>query len=203
MRRPYIVGLTGPTGAGKSTAAAAFRRAGFFHIDADTSARLTTEAGSPLLTVLAENFGHDILTGGELNRKLLAERAFSSPEKTELLNRLSFPFIIETIGEQIADAAQAHDHILLDAPTLFESGSDRICDTTVAVLCGETARLARIITRDGLSQCSARLRIDAGKPDAFYLERCAHIIYNNGSLEEFSAHIEAAIEKILRESRVT
>ena len=76
--------------------------------------------------------------------------------------------------------------MLIDAPTLFESGLDSICDKTVAVLSKKEIRLKRILARDNISEPDALLRIDAGKSDEYYLSNADKIIYNDGNLEEFS-----------------
>ena len=91
----YVVGLTGPTGAGKSAVAALLEKGGLSLIDADRLCREAVEPGTPCLAELAESFGRDILLpDGSLNRKELARRAFSSRESTERLNALVHPPVI-------------------------------------------------------------------------------------------------------------
>ena len=114
----YILGLTGPTGAGKSIFSECAKEFGFKVVDCDSVARQAVEKGMPALKRLTEVFGDRILKkNGELDRERLALIAFASPEKTELLNKTVFPFIKELVLEQISG-----DLVLLDAPTLFESG---------------------------------------------------------------------------------
>ena len=92
MRKAIVIGLTGQTGAGKTTVADGLRHFGYQVIKADEIARLVTEKGSPVLQELAAVFGADILTeDGSLDRALLAERAFASPEETKLLNGVTHP----------------------------------------------------------------------------------------------------------------
>lgn len=202
MKKPFILGLTGPTGAGKTTACRIFAELRFFHIDCDRTARAVTRPGSPLLPLLAEAFGPDIIRAdGSLDRAKTATHAFSSPQKTETLNRLSFPFITARIEEEIAAASRLHPYILLDAPTLFESGADRLCDKCVAVLCEEQTRLARILSRDGITKEQALIRIHAGKGEAFYRARCDYIIENSGSEADFLKNIRRTAEIILKESK--
>ena len=90
------------------------------------------------------------------------------------------PFIVELVNEEIKNS----EKVLLDAPTLFESGMDKLCLKTVAVLADREIRLKRIMTRDGIDEESALLRINAGKPDGFYIENADYIILNNGSKDE-------------------
>ena len=170
-----VIGLTGPTGAGKSSLTKTAEEYGFKVIDCDKSARIATEKGSEGLSALVKAFGEGILNSdGTLNRKALAEIAFKTPEKTELLNKTLLPFISRIVISE-ADC----EKVLLDAPTLFESGIDSICSFTVAVLADKDIRLDRIMKRDNIDKPSALLRISAGKPDDFYIENSDYYIYNN------------------------
>lgn len=202
MQKTFILGLTGPTGAGKTTACQVFVELGFFHIDCDRTARAVTRPGSPLLPLLAEAFGPDVLRpDGTLDRAKTAQRAFADQESTETLNRLSFPFITKRVEEEIAAASGFCRYILLDAPTLFESGADRLCDKCVAVLCEERTRMQRILIRDRLTQEQAAARIRAGQGDDFYRARCDYIIQNSGSEADFLKNIRRTAEIILKESK--
>ncbi len=187
-----ILGLTGPTGAGKSTAACVAEKMGVTVINCDAAAREAVVPGSEGLKALTAAFGNDILlSDGTLDRKTLAFLAFADREHTELLNRVLLPHITKIIKAKIQG-----DFVLLDAPTLFESGLDKICNVTVAVLSSKNTRLKRIIMRDRISESDARLRISAGKPDSFYLERADYIIYNNAAPQECIAEAAQLFEKI-------
>ena len=177
-----ILGLTGPTGAGKSSASAICKSLGIKHIDCDIIARKATEKGEKGLSAVVRVFGDDILnTDGTLNRKALAEKAFKNSENTELLNKTLLPIIHEMVLSEINC-----DKVLLDAPTLFESGVDKICNKTVAVLSDKEIRLKRILARDNITKEQALLRINAGKPDDFYKEKCDYVIYNNDDEHTFN-----------------
>lgn len=176
-----IVGLTGPTGAGKSSAAALCEKLGVKHIDCDIIARKATEKGQDGLLAVIKAFGEDILNpDGTLNRKALAEKAFKNVESTELLNKTLLPIIKKMLLKEI-DC----EKVLLDAPTLFESGVDAICHKTVAVLSDKEIRLKRILARDNITTEQALLRINAGKNDDFYKEKCDFVIYNNADENTF------------------
>ena len=176
-----VVGLTGPTGSGKSTASKTAEALGFKVIDCDKLARVAVEKGREGLTALVAVFGDDILNeDGFLNRKRLAQKAFSTKENTELLNKTLLPHIVKLVKEEIN-----MPFVLLDAPTLFESGINSMCNATVAVLADKNIRLKRICERDTIDEEAAMLRINAGKPDEFYLNNADFIIYNNTNETDF------------------
>lgn len=186
-----IIGLTGPTGAGKSSASAAAKSLGFRVIDCDKIARQATKPKSEGLMALCDVFGTDILNAdGTLDRKALAARAFSTPENTALLNQTILPFIVKMIKAEI------RGNTLLDAPTLFESGIQGICTKTVAVLAEREVRLARIIARDGLTLNEANTRINAGQSDTFYKQNADYILYNNGDEDAFLKRFSEVIKEI-------
>ncbi|MCR5207393.1 MAG: threonylcarbamoyl-AMP synthase, partial [Eubacterium sp.] len=116
LEKPFVIGLTGPTGAGKGYVGEALSALGFRLIDSDKISRELTADNSPLLAELQKEFGEDIVTDGVLNRALLAERAFSDRERTDRLNAIMHPAIAERCKSE-ADGLS-----VLDAPQLFEAG---------------------------------------------------------------------------------
>lgn len=194
-----IIGLTGPSGGGKSTVADVLEQQGVVTIDCDLIAREVVERQSPLLQVLSEAFGDDIiLPDGSLDRKLLAKKAFSNAESTELLNSIMLPFISSRITEMIElyknDGVEC---VLLDAPTLYQSGLDSICDSVVAVLCPKEIRKKRIIERDGLTDEQAETRLNASPSDDFYKSKTTHIVVNDGELQSFLNRISEIFGAII------
>lgn len=192
-----IIGLTGPTGSGKSSFSLIASQKGITVIDCDEISREVTNKGSECLFKLAEAFGEDIIKDGELDRKLLAKKAFSDTQKKQLLEDIIFPFILSSVMDKIEKAQS--DTILLDAPTLYESGFDEMCGTVVAVLCPPQLRRKRIIERDGLSETQAEIRMSAGKPDSFYKERADYIINNNSTQAEFLCQCTEIINILLED----
>lgn len=182
---PVIVGLTGQTGAGKSTVTAAFAEKGFVVIDCD---KLTRELQSrpEVLSMLSAAYGPQILKeDGTLDRRMLAAIAFSDPKQTEKLGKLMFPPIRAELDLRInAAEASGKRYILLDAPTLFESGLDKICTRRISVIAAEGIRRERIIRRDGLTEEEATRRMSAQHPDAFYTIRSDFVLKNNGTQQE-------------------
>ena len=189
-----VIGLTGPTGSGKSSTAKVCRKYGIKTVDCDQTARKATEKGSDGLLALTKVFGQEILEqDGSLNRKLLAKKAFSAKENTELLNKTLLPFIKELVLKEIKGNV-----VLLDAPTLFESGLNAICFKTIAVLSNREIRRERIINRDNLTKEQAETRMSAGKSDDFFKQNANYIVYNNSDEETFLSEFEKVLTEILQ-----
>lgn len=194
------IGLTGPTGAGKSTAAAAFAKAGIPVVDADVLARQVTETGAPALTQLAQAFGADVLReDGSLDRAMLAKRAFADAHATARLNAITHPAITALLQQQLdAFAAAGVAVVAIDAPLLFEAEWDAFCDLTVAVLASPEKRLERIMRRDGLDENGARSRMEAQPDERFYLERAGNILYNDDNEQNLQKQLAVLLAEIGR-----
>ena len=195
----FIIGLTGPTGAGKSTVSAAAEQFGLKVVNCDLIARKAVEKGTEGLKALTAVFGNGILEkDGSLNRKELAAVAFKTPENTELLNKTLLPHIVKLVKKETNSK-----NALLDAPTLFESGLNSECVKTIAVLADKKLREERITARDNITKQQALLRINAGKSDDFYKTHADCIIYNNGDenavITRFSNILKEITEEITNE----
>ncbi|WP_366942213.1 L-threonylcarbamoyladenylate synthase [Eubacterium sp.] len=190
LQKPFTIGITGPTGAGKGYVCDILRSKGFKVINCDEVARKVTEKGSPLLDKLCEAFGNDILHGGELDRALLAKRAFDTKEHTRLLNSILHPAICEECKRQ------AQGLTVLDAPQLFEAGLEDDCYKVIAVLADKETRINRIMKRDNIDREAALLRISAQYDDDFFIDNCDYVIYNNGG-ENPLTQTENILEVIL------
>lgn len=168
-----IVGLTGPTGAGKGYVSEYLAKLGCYVSDTDKIARELTMKDSPFLGILARNFGQDIIDeNGELQRKLLAERAFKDKESQTLLNSLMHPEIIRISTERCFDALENGARAaIIDAPLLFEAGGDKYCNTVISVIAPKEIRLARIMERDNITFEQAQSRMNAQQDDDFYTSK--------------------------------
>jgi dephospho-CoA kinase len=192
----YVLGLTGQTGAGKSTLSGIAEKAGFFVINCDEVAHSVIEKDE-VKTALTAVFTSNILNAdGTVSRPQLAARAFANKESTQLLNETVLPFIVREIA-CLTEKTQK-DKILLDAPTLYESGADKMCNSVVAVIADSSVRKKRIIERDNLTSEAADKRINAGQKEEFYLSHADKVIKNNGNLEEFQKEFESIINNIRR-----
>ena len=175
-----IIGLTGKTGAGKSTVALTLKEKGCYIIDGDVIARQITEKGSPILPELQKAFGEDILDeNGCLIRKTLAQRAFSSKENTELLNSITHPEIKRRCENEIAFAEKSgYKTAVIDAAAILEGDCKDLCEKIVVVHADKDTRLQRILRRDGITYEQDMTRINAQKNDDYYLSRADIIIRN-------------------------
>ena len=174
------IGLTGKTGAGKSTVADLLKEKGCYIIDGDVIARQITEKGSEVLPILQKEFGEDILDeNGELIRKKLAERAFSSKESTALLNSITHPVIKERSLIEIKNAENlGYKTAIIDAAALLDSDCKDLCEKIIVVTAPEDIRLERILSRDGITKQQALTRIKAQKDDEYYFSHADIIIRN-------------------------
>ena len=187
-----VIGLTGPTGSGKSSASRLAEDFGLQVIDCDKTAREATQKGTKGLKALVSVFGEEILLpDGSLNRKALAAKAFKDKQSTDLLNKTILPYIADLVIKQAAGR-----DTLLDAPTLFESGINKTCNKTFAVLADRDIRLKRIIARDNLTLKEAETRINAGKDEEFYRERADYVLYNNGDENAFLKRFSDILKEI-------
>lgn len=181
--KPPVIGLTGPSGAGKGVVSGICQKWGIPAVDADAVYHELLIPPSACLDELVHAFGKEILCqDGTLDRALLAAIVFTpgAEEKKERLNRITHHFVLDAIRTSCRDLERTEaPAILVDAPLLFESGFDRECDHVLAVLAASDIRLIRIMARDGISISAALARLRAQKPDDFY-RQADGILCNDG-----------------------
>lgn len=175
-----IIGLTGLTGAGKSTVAQKLMAYGCYHIDADKVAREVINNNENVKNKLKKRFGNDVINAdGTTNRPLLASRAFADKESTNALNEITHPAVIEEIKSIIKDMEEVgYRGIIIDAIALFESGLDSLCDFNVTVIAPKEIRLERIMKRDNITEEKALERINAQKDESFFTSRADFVLWN-------------------------
>lgn len=187
-----VLGLTGQTGAGKTTASNWLRQRRIPVVDADRVARDVVAKGTKCLSQLALEFSCMILNiDGTLNRRALGDIVFKDKEKLRTLNRITFPYIIDEIEEKIEEFKKKGEPIVvLDAPTLFESGADKFCTKVVSVIAPENIRLQRIMQRDSLSADQATNRIRSQHDDEYYLSRSDFVLLNESDPNSLKEQLE-------------
>lgn len=194
----FVVGLTGQSGAGKTTVCKVFSEKGFEIINADVIARQVTEKGKPCLGEVMECFGNSVITpDGELDRKALASVVFTDKQKLKQLNAITYPYIIFEILQKIKEySANGKKYILLDAPTLFESRADDFCDLIISITAPETARINRVALRDGLPPERIKERFSSQHSERFFINHSDFIIKNNKSVEVLLEKANEVADKV-------
>lgn len=202
----HITGLTGMSGAGKTTACGIFSREGFCVIDCDIIARRVVDRGKPALSEIDRNFPEGVITPeGSLDRKKLGSIVFSDKEKLALLDRTIYPYITFYIAAAIRELSRIGGKlIMLDAPTLFESGADLLCDVIVSITADREICIGRIMKRDGITREQAELRLSSQHDAEFFRSRSGYCIENDGDTAGFEERLRktaAAVKESFLEKK--
>ena len=193
-----IIGITGGIGSGKSTLSACFREHGIPTLDADAISRSALLPGSSCFDAAVSLFGPESIgEDGMPDRAYRAKRVFDDPQLLKELNAIIHPYVMRTMLEQAENSDS--DLIVWDVPLLFESGADAFCACTVAVLCREEIRVARVMQRDGLTEEQVRSRISRQMTDAQRAALASYAIRNEDTEEAFRAEANELIEHIREE----
>ncbi len=194
-----IIGITGPSGSGKSAVAKILRERNIVVLDADEIYHSLLTPPSDCLDAIRSRFGDAFFDeSGALLRGALAKAVFSNKEKLALLNSITHKFVTDKMKELICERESFGDEVVaLDVPLLFEAGVDKLFSTspTIAVLAKRGQRIARISKRDNISEAAALERVTAQPDDDFYISRADEVIYNYGCESE----LEDKILRILKD----
>jgi len=186
-----ILGLTGPSGAGKGFVSAFLTQKGASVIDCDALYHDLLARDADLQAALCAAFPVCV-ENGQMQRRKLAAEVFANPDRLRTLESIAYAYITRAIRARIAEEQENHTALLvLDAPTLFESGADALCDATAAVLAPPEVRLARILTRDGISEEAAKARMANQHTEDWFREHCTYAIVNDADPEKAEQGCEA------------
>ena len=175
--KPWILGLTGGIGSGKSAVAQCFIERGVHLVDADHAARWVVEPGRPALAKIVEHFGEQVLQAdGQLDRTALRQRVFADPAERRWLEALLHPLIGVEISQYLARAESPY--AILVSPLLIESGQHRMTQRVLLVDAPEQLQIERTMARDQSSseQVEAILKAQASREERL---RHAHDILSN------------------------
>ena len=194
-----IIGITGPTGAGKTTALRALEELGGIIIDADAVYHDLTKTSLPMRKELEERFGPVYDEAGRLDRKKLGNVVFNDPAALKELNAITHRFVGEAIDGILAQARRENrPAAAIDAIALIESGVGEKCDALVAILAPEETRVCRIMVREGITEEYARARVNAQQGEEFFRAHCPYILMNDGAdPAEFAAKAKALFQTLL------
>ena len=196
------VAITGRSGCGKSTVTECFVSRGIPTVDADQLSRQILQPGAPVLEKLAARFGPDILEDGVLNRRLLADRAFATPEGKQALDAITHPAIVEGIQAAGRAARQAGSPLfVIDGAVLVGSALDGAWDRLVVVAAPYETSVQRIVLRDGIRPEMARRRLDAQLPEARLRARADVVLENDGTRDQLRQKAEALVDQLLAQAK--
>ena len=197
-----VIGITGPSGAGKGKASEILKsKYGFSIIDADNVYHSLVSKPSDCLDEIKLEFGDSVIDAhGALDRASLRKLVFGEEnrERLLLLNSITHKHVVNEIKNIISSLADTVSVCVIDAPLLIEAGLCSVCDFTIAVIANKNIRAQRISCRDSISIDDAMLRISSQKEDEYYIQNTCHFVKNNGD----EKYLTSSLYKILSERRV-
>lgn len=194
----YIIGITGGTGSGKTSALRALGKLGALTLDCDAIYHQLLAENTGLKSELEARFT-GITENGEIDRKQLSGKVFGYPESLRDLNKITHKYVSAEIELRIGQwKAQGGKVAAVDAIALIESGRAEKCDLTIGVAAPKETRIDRIMKRDKITREHAEMRIDAQKPDSFYKEYCDYVLEGDcDTTEEFEEKCDAFFRKYI------
>ena len=194
----FVIGITGGTGAGKTSALRALRALGALVLDCDVVYHELLQSNADIKTEIEGRF-EGILRGGEIDRKRLSGIVFTDESALRDLSAITHKYVSSEIERRMSDwETQGGTVAVIDAIALIESGRSKKCDIVVVVSAPADVRISRIMRRDRISREQARQRISAQKPDSFYRENCDHILENDyNTASEFEEKCKEFFNEII------
>ncbi|HEU5063473.1 MAG TPA: dephospho-CoA kinase [Solirubrobacterales bacterium] len=191
---PLKIGLTGGIAAGKSEALKAFARLGAATLSSDAVVHELLE-GEPLRGRLEERWGPEVVSDGVVNRAKIGEIVFADPEQLTWLEAQIHPLVKERTAAWMLSLPEETEVAVVEVPLMFEVGSDKVFDTTVAVVTSDEVRRERAAARGHALVDEREAR---QLPQAEKAERAEHVIENDGSVEDLERALSALLEKLRR-----
>jgi dephospho-CoA kinase len=188
---PYVVGLTGGIGSGKSAAAQVFAELGATVIDTDAIAHALTTPGGAAIEPIRAAFGEDCITDqGALARPRMRELVFADAAKKRLLEAILHPLIRANANALVQTARGPY--VILMVPLLIESGDYRgRCQRILVVDCPEELQLERVMARSRIAAKQVRAIMAAQATRAARLTAADDVIDNSGDPAQLRRQVEA------------
>ncbi|MCL2754391.1 MAG: dephospho-CoA kinase [Oscillospiraceae bacterium] len=195
-----IIGLTGMSGAGKSTVSKILGENGYTVIDCDTVARAVITR-SPCIDEVREKFP-EVFTEGEFDRNKARKLLFADWNKIQAYQRIVFPYVTYELLRQIKlSTVNCQLSTVLDAPTLYQSKVDDFCVQIIAVIASRERCIERIIDRDKISREDAVARLENQHSENFFREHANLLIENNGDIADLEKGVlkcQSKLNKIIK-----
>ena len=189
MKGFTVIALVGISGSGKSSVSSLLMKYGFSVIDCDRVVKELQQPGEICYTELEKLFP-EAFKEGFMDRRKLADICYADPSKKQLLNSTVHPLVRKELLRRFEDLRELGERCcVIEAPTLFESGIDDICDLIIMVRVSEDTALSRITTRDGITDEQGRARLAAQISQAELEKRVDIIIDNNGDISDLEPKI--------------
>jgi dephospho-CoA kinase len=189
---PLTIGLTGGIAAGKSEALAAFKRLGAATLSSDAVVHELLES-EPLRGRLGERWGPGVLSEEGVDRPKIGEIVFADPDQLTWLEAQIHPLVRERTAEWLLSLPEGTEVAVVEVPLLFEAGSDRVFDTTVAIVTADEVRRERAAAR-GHALVDEREARQLTQPEK--AERAEHVVENDGSVEDLERALSALLAKL-------
>ena len=174
----------------------------FPHVDADLIAREVVEPGSPVLAALAARFGDRyVRADGMLDRAGMGALVFADPAALADLNAIVHPAIREVLDARLAALADHEGPVLLDAALLVDLGLADRCDAVVVVAASPEIQHARLVADRGMDPALAWDRIRAQASPEERLAPATHVVWNEGTVAELEARVDALAEELVAAAR--
>lgn len=195
---PFLIGLTGNIGTGKSTVAGMLAELGAEVIDADKVAHRVMQAGTPVHARIVEAFGSEILASdGEIDRKRLGDIVFADPEALARLESIVHPAVLTAIDRRVADTSS--EIVVIEAIKLVESGMADECDSVWMITCRQEQQIKRLMDGRGLTRVEARQRVEAQSSPEEKIACADVVIDNSGSLSQTRVQVETAWKRLIED----
>lgn len=192
-----VVGITGGSGGGKTTALRVLEEQGALILDCDAIYHDLLQTSDELLGEISSAFPGTV-ANGTLDRRALAAKVFADDAALRCLNQITHRYVFNAVAELLRKHAMRGGTLAaIDAVELVSSGLSKRCTTTLAVLADAEKRAARIMARDHIGQDAAMARIRAQRPDRYYQENCGHILWNNADRQQFEQDCRQLFKEIL------
>lgn len=193
-----VLGLTGPTGAGKTTVLKQLQEHGAVIMDCDKIYYEMLSSHADLRKELEETFGEVFLPDGSLDRQKLGKLVFGNEKAMQKLNTIIYYYMGLEVRRRLVEAKNSGAALaVVDAINLIQSGLGELCAMTVAVTAPEKVRLERIMARDGITREYAMSRIQAQENDEFFVRHCHAVLCNDGTEEELKEKTESLLKDFM------